>query len=170
MTYIILFELFLLLYDSLANSSVFWYIYSGIQDGFGPWALIDECCKCFKWGLVKFHGILGNFVVHLRHLFWNSRVHGCNLRFLKIFSWYFLHFFAFFRGISLTIIYPTVLFPPKYLYCQLGILPGNLFIHLCFTQFTCSSLRDHDNNQGDQNWSWSQSRMLSFLDTCCFIY
>ena len=30
--------------------------------------------------------------------------------------------------------------------------------------------RGHDNDQGDQNWSWSQSRTLSSWDLCCIRY
>ena len=102
MTYIILFELFLLLYDSLANSFVFWYIYSGIQDGFGPWALIDEWCKCFKWGLVKFHGICGQFCCSFEALILKFKGPWLQFAFSEHIFSLFLHFLgAYLWGLAI---------------------------------------------------------------------
>ena len=33
--------------------------------------------------------------------------------------------------------------------------------------FACSCWGDHDNDQGDQNWSWCRSRLIPFSDTYC---
>ena len=95
MTSIILFELFLLLYDSLANSSVFWYIYSGIQDGFGPWALIDEWCKCF-------HGICGQLCCSFEALILKFKGPWLQFAFSEHIFSLFLHFLgAYFRGLAI---------------------------------------------------------------------
>ena len=45
-----------------------------------------------------------------------------------------------------------------------------IYIFIFNPHFACSSWRDHDNDQGDQNWSWSCSRMLSFWESCCIRY
>ena len=58
MTYIIVFEFFLLLYGILVNMSVFLDIHSGFQVEFRPWAPFGEWCKCFKW---IYGPIYGNF-------------------------------------------------------------------------------------------------------------
>ena len=57
---------------------------------------------------------------------------------------------------------------PKYIKCHFRHF--YLFIYLytyVSPHFACSSWGDHDNDQGDQNWSWYRPRMISFSDTYC---
>ena len=113
--------------------------------------------------------------------------------FLAIFSclfgvfWLFFSIFCHFRGYSRQFFawsfqfrgqlhwinnhIPSSLVSVEYSKCQSRHFAClYIYIFIFNPYFACSSWRDHYNDQGDQNWSLSWSKMLSFRDSYCIRY
>ena len=92
---------------ALTNLSLFWDIFSGIQDGFGPMVWIVAWCRCFEWcsGLVFFWQLFSCFCA-----FWPFEFFGHYAEYLR-------QFFTFLANLKFKQSYA-----PKYLCYQLRIV------------------------------------------------
>ena len=92
--------------------------------------------------------------------------------FCRIFKAIFGLFIPIYRSIVLNQqSIQSSLFPQIYSKCRFRHFAClYIYIFMFHPHFACSSRRDHDNDQGDQNWSWYRSRMVSFGISCCIRY
>ena len=93
-----------------------------------------------------------------------------------LYYWPFCRIFKAIFGLFIPIYWSIVLnqqsiqsslFPQKYSKCRFRHFAClYIYIFMFHPHFACSSRRDHDNDQGDQNWSSFWLRVLSFWESC----